>query len=97
MCKSPALTANRDNVGLKGVIGVCVRVVDDEGCEDACPGAVAASSARHSGILAELGTRGTSVLLLPIVVLLDTESSLGMRRGRPLLRLGLDEGSFRVP
>ena len=84
-------------MGLKGVIGVCVRAVDDEGCGGACPGTAAASSAGFSGILAELETRGISVLLLPIVVLLDTESSLGMRRGRPLLRLGLSEGAFRGP
>jgi len=96
VCKSPALAANRDKVGLKGVMGECARGVDDEGCDDACP-EPAASSAGLSGILAEIGTRGTSVLLLPIVVLLDMESSLGMRRGRPLLRLGLGEGPFRVP
>jgi hypothetical protein len=96
VCKSPALTADRDKVGLKGVTGEYVGGVDNVGCEGACP-EPAASLVGLSGILEELGTRGTSVLLLPIVVLLDMESWLGMRRGRPLLRLRPDEGPFRVP
>jgi hypothetical protein len=94
VCKSPALTANRDKVGWKRAMGDCVRGGDDGGSEGAWSSPVA-SSAGLSGILAELGTRGTSVLLLLIVVLL--ESSLGMRRGWPLFRLGLDEGPCRVP
>lgn len=70
--------------------------VDDVGCEDAFPEPVA-SPVGLSGIPAELGTRGTSVRLLPMVVLLDMERSLGMRRGRFLLRLRPDERLFRVP
>ena len=93
VCKSPALTANRDKVGLKRAMGECVRGVDDVGCEDACPEPTE-SSVGLSGILAELETRGISVLLLPVVVLLDTENALDRRRGRPLLRLRMDEGPF---
>jgi len=96
VCKSPALTTSRDKVGLKGAMGECIGAVDDVACEDSCPGLVA-SSVGLSGILAELETRGTSVRLLPTVVLLEMESSLGMRRGMFLLRLGPDQGPFRVP
>ena len=70
--------------------------VDDVGGENACP-VLIAPSVGLSGIPAELGTRGTSVRLLPMVVLLDMERSLGMRRGRFLLRLRPDEGLIRVP
>jgi hypothetical protein len=96
VCKSPALTTNRDKVGLKGAMGECVGAVDDVACEDGCHRPVA-PSVGLSGILAELETRGTSVRLLPMVVLLDMESSLGMRRGMFLLRLGPYDGPFRVP
>ena len=95
VCKSPALTANRDRVDLKGAMRVCVGAVDHDGCEYACPESVA-PSVGLSGILAELGTRGIPVRLLPIVVLLDMDCSLGMRR-RGFLRLRPDEGAFRVP